>query len=147
MIKIGHFIVRAKSRTVWQLCDSASRLVPTFAFGKVGTRSMSIIAVLLICLLPAFSHALCLKDCQPQAPISGRSFNYNSTPNSTNYTADDMQYREKSHDTGDLKNSVMGDVNIRVGHDQLDIKMDSKSHDNMVDASVSSTIILGDMKK
>jgi len=46
-----------------------------------------------------------------------------------------------------VKNSVMGDMNIKVGHEKLDINIGSNATENTVDASISSTIILGDMKK
>jgi hypothetical protein len=90
----------------------------------------------VILMLPFDGNAICLNNCANNDARMKGSFG-----------SQDVRHREKSHNTGDVKNSVMGDVNIRVGHDKLDINMDSKSKNNFVDASVSSTIILGDMKK
>lgn len=94
-------------------------------------------------ILPALSFALCLTECR-----QGTSKPIISNDNhSVGYKSDEVNYRERSHNTGDVKNSVMGDMNIRIGHERLDIRMDSNSSNNSVDASISSTIILGDMKK
>ena len=54
--------------------------------------------------------------------------------------------REKSHDLEGVKNSIVGDVHIRNGHRRLEIK-GIQSKQTMIDASVHSTVILGDMKK
>lgn len=89
------------------------------------------------------SFAVCLQNCTSESTSRQNAPNFNSIGTGANR----VQYRERSHNTRDVKNSVMGDVNIRVGHDKLDIKMDSNSSSNTVDASVTSTIILGDMKK
>ncbi|MBI2091882.1 MAG: hypothetical protein HYT75_02655 [Deltaproteobacteria bacterium] len=94
-------------------------------------------------VFPLNAGAICLNNCTSNDARMKESFQANLSGGGFQ----DVRYREKSHNTGDVKNSVMGDVNIRVGHDKLDINMDSKSKNNFVDASVSSTIILGDMKK
>ena len=101
------------------------------------------LAALFISLFPALSPGLCLKDCQKITAGPAGS----PEPSSIGYMADSVRYRERSHNTGDVKNSVMGDVNIRVGHERVDIRLDSGTSDNLVDASISSTIILGDMKR
>ncbi|PIR18261.1 MAG: hypothetical protein COV46_00820 [Deltaproteobacteria bacterium CG11_big_fil_rev_8_21_14_0_20_49_13] len=82
-----------------------------------------------------YAHALCLEHCSENAK-TGRALEHR-----------DFSYRDKSHNTGDVKNSVMGDVNIHVGHKKMDVKIDQGSGNNTVNASVSSTIILGDMKQ
>lgn len=106
---------------------------------------MIIAVIMLIGFLPNLSHALCLNNCQQQQQ-SPKRFD-SPDPNSGESAAGGFRYRERSNNTGDVKNSVMGDMNIRVGHEKVDIRMDSKSNNNTVDASVSSIIILGDTKK
>jgi hypothetical protein len=99
------------------------------------------LTALLLLLSPTCCQAFCFKDCRKTKNADSPA------PNSIGYMADSVRYRERSHNTGDVKNSVMGDVNIRVGHEKLDIRLDSGTEDNSVDASISSTIILGDMKR
>ncbi len=103
-----------------------------------------VIPTLLACFIPKLGNAICFQNCQQAASTSSMT---SLNDNSIGYQTDNLQYRERSHNTRDVKNSVMGDVNIHVGHDRMDIKMDSKSNNNTVNASVSSTIILGDMKQ
>ena len=96
-----------------------------------------IVGLMLLCgPLPGF--ALCLKDCSPsqaEAKPALRSFS-------------SAEQRDQSHNFGDVKNSVVGDVNIRVGHEHIEIgNFGESSKNNIVDASIQSTIILGDLKK
>lgn len=94
--------------------------------------------VLAVCLLlatllgPQPGAALCLKDCDPAAV-------------KPNYQIDTYS-REGSHDMGNVKNSIVGDVTIKNGHERLEIK-DIKSKETFIDASINSTVILGDSKK
>lgn len=99
----------------------------------------------LLFFAPSLSDAICLKDCTTQMPRpSSISFDnrllmgpaYNSTT-----------IRDRSPNIGDMKNGVAGDMNVRIGHDRVDIKTDSNSNNNTIDASINSTIILGDMNK
>jgi hypothetical protein len=91
---------------------------------------------------PTLSQAMCLKDCGPAAPkfIAPPLLNWA-------VSAQNFENRVKSPETGDVKNSVVGDMNIHVGHKRVDIKTDSNSSNNLIDASINSTIILGDMNK
>lgn len=106
---------------------------------KKGKNMRNVIIAIIIALAPMAASARCLQNCtQP-----GQDILFNST----GYRTDSVQYREKSHNTRDVENSVMGDLNIHVGHERLEINMDKNSKSNTVDASVSSTIILGDIKQ
>lgn len=88
--------------------------------------------------LPAW--ALCMRDCSSTTkPLSW--------PRAYRPYTSQAEMREQSHNMRDAKNSVLGDVNIHVGHKQLDLRTEGASHGNTIDASVNSTIILGDMKK
>lgn len=99
------------------------------------------LTALLLLLSPTCCQAFCLKDCWKTKNADSPA------PHSAGHMADSIRYRERSHNTGDVKNSVMGDVNIQVGHEKLDVRIDSGTNNNSVDASISSTIILGDMKR
>lgn len=104
------------------------------------TKWMTIImGAMILATLASDAHSLCVKDCEMKGV----------RPRFDTFTANSgmSPYRERSHNTGDVKNSVMGDVNIKVGHEKLNINIDSKGDDHMVDASINSTIILGDMSK
>lgn len=101
---------------------------------------MMIILMLITMIMPMTADALCLQNCQKPNAVP----TFNSVGG---YQRNAVRSRERSHNTGDVKNSVMGDVNIKVGHEKLDIKMSSGAKNNTVDASVNSTIILGDMSK
>ncbi len=90
--------------------------------------------IIALLLLPATSRAICLKDCTSTAQRTESD------------RFDSGDYREKSHNTGNVRNSVMGDMNVNVGHKRLNLNIGSGSN-NTVDASINSTIILGDMKK
>jgi len=95
-------------------------------------------------LLPTLSEAMCLKDCVSSTPKI-------SAPPLLNWpsgiSARNFENRERSPEMGDVKNSVVGDMNIHVGHKRVDIKTDSSSSNNLIDTSINSTIILGDMNK
>ncbi|MBI4211090.1 MAG: hypothetical protein HY540_00485 [Deltaproteobacteria bacterium] len=93
--------------------------------------------------VPLTASALCLENCVDRKPEPLASMALTSPQDTTI----EPQMRERSHNTADVKNSVMGDVNIRVGHEKLEIRSEGTSHSNTVDASIQSTIILGDMKQ
>lgn len=92
---------------------------------------------------PSLSYALCLQNCQQETArlVDSQSF---SSPRGS---ISNSPYARGSISTGDVKNSVFGDMNIRVGHERVDIKTDSNSNNNTIDANINSTIILGDMKQ
>lgn len=91
----------------------------------------------LILSLPFTAVATCLKDCSETKSSSQLNIvNDNSHKESTDAR------RYKSHNMGDVKNSIVGDVHINNGHKKLEFKnIGSKTN---IDASVNSTIILGD---
>ncbi len=109
---------------------------------------MKVAQIILSSLLffsPTLSDAICLKDCTAQMPkASSVSFDNRSLlgPAYNNTTI-----RERSPTIGDMKNGVAGDMNVRIGHERVDIRTDSNSNNNTIDASINSTIILGDMSK
>lgn len=102
-----------------------------------------IILALLILGFPSVSHALCLQNCQQEAAKIVDSQSYGSPYDAVS----NSPYRQRDISAGDVKNSVFGDMNIRVGHERVDVKTDSNSNNNTIDASINSTIILGDMNK
>ena len=83
------------------------------------------------------SLAFCVKDCNqsrsfaPSADLAGRQ---------------NLEYRQQSHNFGDNSTSVLGDVNVRVGHEHMEIKGMENTSNTMVDASINSTVIVGNMK-
>lgn len=104
----------------------------------------SVLLMVFLFFLPTLSEAMCLKDCASSAP----KFSIQPIINwPSNISAQNFENRDRSPDMGDVKNSVLGDMNIHVGHKKVDIKTDSNSSNNLIDASVNSTIILGDMNK
>lgn len=100
--------------------------------------------IVFLFFFPTISEAMCLKDCVSSAPKLSMPplLNWPS-----NISAQNLENRDRSPDMGDVKNSVVGDMNIHVGHKRVDIKTDSSSSNNLIDASINSTIILGDMNK
>lgn len=92
---------------------------------------------------PATAMSLCFTDCQATTARLSFAPQFSQVGKMN----DSYNQRERSHNTGDVKNSVMGDMEIRVGHEKLDIKMDGGTSNSTVNASVNSTIILGDMNK
>ena len=96
-----------------------------------------ILATLLILSIPSIVIATCLKDCGETKSSSGLNIvNDNSRSESTDAR------RNKSHNMGDVKNSIVGDVKINNGHKKLEFKnIGTKAN---IDASINSTIILGD---
>jgi len=103
-----------------------------------------IVLALLILISPSVSHALCLQNCRQEAARIVDSQGYGSPYDAVS----NSPYRQQRPiNAGDVKNSVFGDMNIRVGHERVDVKTDSDSNNNTIDASINSTIILGDMNK
>ncbi len=100
------------------------------------------ILIIFLVVFPLILNAFCMNSCKNTSSQQGTAPEFDGFPappaNGT---------RQNSDDIGDVRNSIMGNVNIRVGHEHLSINMDSNSSANTVDASVSSTIILGDMKQ
>ena len=107
-------------------------------------KTIWIIAIISVCSFsvcsfsgPAFS--LCLKECNgSEAPSQGRIF-----PQTT-YNSSSSQ-RDRSHNLNGVKNSIVGDVTITNGHNRVNVS--DITGDTTVDASINSTIILGDMKQ
>ncbi|MBI4374295.1 MAG: hypothetical protein HY542_05400 [Deltaproteobacteria bacterium] len=97
-------------------------------------------------LFPGLSHALCLKECQ-MAQNSGQRGSINNMGPSTNTQNNQADQRYRSHNFGDASTNVMGDMNIQVGHEKIEIKGMENSTNSVIDASISSTIILGNTKQ
>ncbi|MFH1874954.1 MAG: hypothetical protein ABH859_07210 [Pseudomonadota bacterium] len=105
-------------------------------------KTLQILSVTTLALLnPIYAQAMCVENCEAQAArpaiIDYGSFNQAQ--------AGQMNFRENSHNMGDVKNSVLGDMHIQVGHEKIDIRTESNSNNNQIDTSINSTIILGDM--
>jgi hypothetical protein len=99
---------------------------------------------LLSLLLPAMANALCLSECQKHPPSLAGS---NLAESTASLNTVKMSSSGDKQNIGSVKNSVLGDMNIRIGHQRVDIKTEDKAHHNVVDTSINSTIILGDMEK
>ncbi len=96
-------------------------------------------------LLPLSSDALCLKECQMgDTTQTGTIQNYGSSTNTQQNSAD---RRYGSHNFGDASMAVLGDMNIQVGHEHVEIKGMENSTNSVIDASINSTIILGNSKQ
>lgn len=96
-------------------------------------------------LSPLSSQALCLKNCQ-SGDTAQRGTIQTSAP-STNYQQNQADRRIGSHNFGDTSTNVMGDMNIQVGHEKIEIKGMENSTNSIIDTSISSTIILGNVKQ
>ena len=109
---------------------------------KINHRAMFIMLSYFI-LLPSLSNALCLQNCKQE---KARFFEVSDigSPSSGNVNSPSADHNIR---TGDVKNTVFGDMNIKVGHEHVDIRTDSNSNNNTIDANINSTIILGDMMK
>ena len=104
---------------------------------------MRIGGVLLpILLFSSLSQALCLKDCQ-----SSQRGTIRTAGPSTNYQQNQADQRVNSHNFGDTSTNVMGDMNIQVGHEKVEIKGMENSTNSVIDTSINSTIILGNVKQ
>ena len=93
--------------------------------------------------LPSLSSALCLENCRQER---SRFFEVEDTgsPSSGNINSPSS---DRNIRTGDVKNTVFGDMNIRIGHERVDVSTQANSNNNKIDANINSTIILGDMIK
>jgi hypothetical protein len=91
-------------------------------------------------LLPSLSNALCLENCRQE---TARISNFSGFENENTSSP----HQQRNIRTGDVKNTVFGDMNIRVGHERVDVRTESNSNNNTIDANINSTIILGDMVK
>jgi len=95
--------------------------------------------VLLFLLFSSSAKALCLQDC---LKTDSAAPSFSTVP--TQIRNSDSYNRENSHDVRDTKNSIVGDVYIRNGHEKLEIS-NIQSKETMIDASVTAVINLGDM--
>lgn len=69
-------------------------------------------------------------------------------PRTTLFSEGAQEGRQNSHNFGDNNTAVLGDVNIRVGHERVEISgFGGGSNGNYIDTSVHSNIILGNMKQ
>ncbi len=96
----------------------------------------------LLLFVPSTAGALCLENCQAEAER-----NYSFSDAGSAYAPRPNSSGGRNIRAGDVKNSVFGDMNIRVGHERLDIRTESASNNNTIDATINSTIVLGDMNR
>ena len=93
----------------------------------------------LLCF-PLTSQAFCTADCQNQPTTT--NFMDRST---IGYQSNDR--RVGSHNFGEGSTAILGDVNLRVGHEHVEIKGMENSPHSIIDNSINSTVILGNMKQ
>jgi len=102
------------------------------------------IMMLYFFFLPSLGNALCLQNCQQEISKIRQFSDFGSSDGGGSQLSPSAQRNIRA---GDVKNSVLGDMNIRVGHGRVDIRTESNSNNNTIDAGINSTIILGDMNK
>jgi hypothetical protein len=95
-----------------------------------------LLSAAILALLLNSAQAACLHDCE-SAP-AGLNF--------PEVIAHDSFDREDSHNLDNVKNSIVGDIYIRNGHEQVTIK-NVRSKQVGIDTSIHNTIILGDLQK
>ena len=100
---------------------------------------------LLSILIGSSSQALCLKECQ--LGDTAQSGVIQTSAPSTNYQQNQADRRQASHNFGDTSTNVLGDMNIQVGHEHVEIKGMENSTNSMIDTSIHSNIILGNVKQ
>ena len=107
-------------------------------------RMMTGLAGILIFSIPLSASALCLRECVTD---QSRGTLGSSGDFANNTQQNQADQRTGSHNFGDTSTNVMGDMNIQVGHEHVDIKGMENSTNSMIDASINSTIILGNVKQ
>ena len=105
------------------------------------TKIIGVIGMLIGLFLSGSVNALCLRDCNQ---ASGGMI---SLAPSVNYQQNQAEDRQKSHNFGNESTNVLGDVNVRVGHEHIEIKGMENSNNSLIDASVHSTVIMGNLKQ
>ena len=106
-------------------------------------------AVLLtggLLLLPWHVQATCLVDCEAAPSNASPVFQQNTqmNVNTMHNTTRESFNRDHSHDMGNVKNSIVGDVYIRNGHEHMEISDVHSQQNVMIDASITSVVNLGD---
>lgn len=105
-------------------------------------KRLEISMILALLGLPASAGATCLQDCDQTASST-------STTTMTNSEIGNQynEHRQRSHDFGDNNTAILGDVRIRIGHEKVEITGMRDSQNSVIDTSIHSTVILGNMKQ
>ncbi len=98
---------------------------------------MIIISGLLL-LLASNSEATCFQNCMASGNTSNTA---TIKPVMKTMLDQPTVNREKSHDMTNSKNAILGDMNIKIGHDRMEF---SNGANGQVNASITSIINLGD---
>lgn len=103
--------------------------------------------LILLLLLPLKGQATCLVDCESSSSgdVSHFGNQYTQQASQLSNTNTDSNNRDHSHDMGNVKNSIVGDVYIRNGHEHMEIH-DVHSQNAFIDASITSVVNLGDTR-
>lgn len=108
------------------------------------SRRVKILMMQVLLLIPSLAQAACFRDCEssgtPEASFI-RGPQNNSMGNASQNN--DSFNRFGSADTGNVNKSIVGDVLIRNGHEQMTIS-GINSQQTMIDASITSVVNLGD---
>ncbi|MDO8462383.1 MAG: hypothetical protein Q7S98_05960 [Deltaproteobacteria bacterium] len=100
-----------------------------------------LIGILPFLLFPLTVQAVCLTNCETTVATTN-----NNDGASIGVQSSDR--RERSHNFGNNNTAILGDVNIRVGHENLTINGGfGEGKNNVIDASITSFINLGDFAK
>jgi hypothetical protein len=100
---------------------------------------LKVLSTFLLLLSSSSSQALCLRDCSSEGLTL-------KSPVQRKTQFQPPERRQKSHNFGDNNTAIVGDMNIHVGHNRIDIRGMSDSKNSMIDASVTSVINLGGSK-
>ncbi|MBI2501087.1 MAG: hypothetical protein HYW02_06430, partial [Deltaproteobacteria bacterium] len=100
----------------------------------------TVFLTILSLLLSPSLFAFCLQECErgsagrkgPSAIGSVGSIGWQSNDN-----------RLRSHNFGNNSTAILGDMNIRVGHERIEINGMRDSQNSMIDASITSIVNLG----
>lgn len=87
---------------------------------------------------PVPTTATCFGACNQGAMSQNRGANIANQSNDT---------RQRSHNFGNNNTAILGDVNIRVGHEHVMINGFGSGKDNVIDASITNIINMGDFAK
>lgn len=109
-------------------------------------KKVYLFCLLLLCIeliLCKQGHSYCLKDCQKATDSSMRSLAATTNTPTTIDNSNNIGTRNNSHNMGNVDHSIIGDVSIQNGHTKMEISNVQKG--SSIDASIKSTVILGDV--
>jgi hypothetical protein len=101
------------------------------------TKTIPAMVIMTLLVLPQVLEATCLRGCE-SSPASVEN---------SSVSQQGGERRTNSHNFGDNSTAILGDVRIQIGHKKIEIKGMENSNNSVIDASINSTIILGNVKQ